>query len=85
MSNQSKFNVTVNGKTVSISLDRARELCPNEVENMERAWHKASVPIENQDAGRAINASKEVEKKMKALVHALALKLQQEHQKKEWG
>jgi hypothetical protein len=83
--NQSNFNVTVNGETVSIPLAKARELCPNEVEKMELVWNQASLAIQNQDVNGSIIASKEVEKMMKALVHALALKLQQEHQKQERG
>ena len=83
--NQSIFNVTVNGETVSIPLAKARELCPNEVEKMELAWNQASLAMQNQDINGSIIASKEVEKTMKALVHALALKLQEEHQKQERG
>jgi len=85
MSDQSTFNVTVNGETVTIPLARARELCPNEVEKMEIAWNQASVAMENQDINGSLVASKEVEQEMYALVHALALKLQQEHQKQERG
>lgn len=76
--NQSDFNITVNGNTVSIPLARARELCPSEVEKMERAWKKASIAMENQNINGSIIASKEVKQKMEVLIHALTLKLQQE-------
>lgn len=82
--NQSNFNVTVNGETVSISLAKARELCPNEVEKMKLTWNQASLAMQNQDVNGSIIASKEVEKMMKALVHALTMKLQQERQEQEW-
>jgi protein involved in temperature-dependent protein secretion len=85
MSDQSTFNVTVNGETVTIPLARARKLCPDEVKAMEIAWKQASVTMENQDVNGSLAASKKVEKKMYALAHALALKLQQEHQNQERG
>lgn len=75
MSNQSNFNIAVNGKTVSIPLARARELCPNEVEKMEIAWNQASVAMGNREVTGSLVVSKEVEQKTYALVHALALKL----------
>jgi hypothetical protein len=80
MSNQSPFNVTVNGKTVSIPYARARELCPDEVRAMELAWDQVSDSMESKEANKITTASKEVERQMRALVHALATKLQQERQ-----
>lgn len=85
MSNQSTFSVTVNGKTVSIPYARACELCPDEVRAMETAWDRVSESVESQDANKITAASKEVERQMRALVHALAMKLQQEHQVQRRG
>lgn len=80
MSNQSTFNVSVNDETVSIPLARARELCPNEVDAMEAAWSIVSEAMKRNDTSTMTAASKEVEQRMGALVHALAIKLQ-EHKK----
>jgi hypothetical protein len=85
MSDQSTFNVTVNGETVTIPLARARELCPDEVKAMEIAWKRVSESAESMDANKITTASKEVEREMKALVHSLAVKLQQEQQKQTRG
>ncbi|MBC7876547.1 MAG: hypothetical protein H7Y59_05185 [Anaerolineales bacterium] len=85
MSDQSTFNVTVNGETVTIPLVRARELCPDEVKAMEIAWKHASESMESMDANKITTANKEVEREMRALVHSLAVKLQQEQQKQRRG
>ncbi len=80
MSDQSTFNVTVNGKTVSIPYAKAYELCPDEVKAMETAWDQWSESVESKDVNKITTMSREVEQQMRALVHALAIKLQQERQ-----
>jgi hypothetical protein len=47
---ESMFEVSLNGETISIPLAKARELCPAEVEAMERAGERVSALA---TAGRA--------------------------------
>lgn len=61
----STFNVTLDGKTITVDLDEARRFCPAETEAMERAW---------QQVVRTKQASEEVYRTMADLLHALAEK-----------
>jgi hypothetical protein len=67
----SSFNVTVNGETVSIPLEKARALCPNEVAAMEKAGEdlsRATAENNNLEAARATN---ELQKRMMDLYNTL--------------
>ena len=58
MRNQSTFEGTVNGDTVSIPLARVRELCPDEVRAEETTWRQVSESMEHNDANKITTASK---------------------------
>lgn len=72
MSNNSTFTVTVDGESASISLARARALCPAEVQAMEEAGEKVSKAAERGDSQAMAAAAKELQQRMEELSHALA-------------
>jgi hypothetical protein len=72
MSNNSTFTVTVDGESVSVTLVRARALCPAEVQAMEEAGEKVSKAAERGDSQATAAATKELQRRMEALLHALA-------------
>jgi len=77
MNNISTFNVTVDGETVSISLERARSLCPVEVANMEVASKRLSDATEQNDVQKISTSGKELEQQTLILLHVLAEKARQ--------
>ena len=81
MNDQSSFNVTVDGKAISVPLTKARELCPIEVNAVELAWKYVSESVENNDTQAMVAASEEVQQRMTALLHALVIKLQEQKTK----
>ena len=72
MADNSTFRFTLNGKTVSIPLAKARALCPMEVEEMEQAGERVSEAAERGDSQAMADASDELGKRMQALFKALA-------------
>jgi hypothetical protein len=72
VSNTSTFTVTLDGKAVSIPLERARALCPAEVAAMEAAGEKVSAAAQSGDQQAAARAAQELERSMTTLLHALA-------------
>lgn len=78
MSDKSMFTVTVDGDSISIPLSRARTLCPGEVKAMEGAGSRVSEAAERSDSRAMAAATKELEQRMEALLHALAEKAHQQ-------
>jgi hypothetical protein len=72
MSGKSTFTVAVDGDTISIPLSRARMLCPAEVEAMEEAGKQVSEAAGRGDSSAMAAAGEELQRRMQALVHALA-------------
>jgi len=78
MSDKSTFTVTVDGDSISIPLSRARMLCPAEVEAMEEAGNQVSEAAERGDSSAIAAAGEELQRRMEALLHALAEKVRQQ-------
>jgi hypothetical protein len=78
MSDKSTFTITVDGDSISIPLSRARMLCQAEVEAMEEAGNQVSEAARRGDSSAMAAASEELQRRMEALLHALAEKVRQQ-------
>ena len=75
MSDESTFTVTVDGKSVSIPLARARTVCPAEVRVMEAAGARVSQAAQASESSASTTATLQLQEAMEALFHALVEKV----------
>ena len=72
MAGESLFTVTVDNEEISVDMEEARAICPDEVRAMESAWRKTVGITEDDDKDEIARAALEVKRRMEQVLHCLS-------------